>query len=77
MNPDLVPANGTLEFPKPWNQSAVLFCTPIHGARAETKGMREWVAVRMNTCKPPLYCVPLLYIKKQGGKITPREKFCV
>ena len=26
MNPDLVPANGTLEFPKPWNQSAVLFC---------------------------------------------------
>ena len=25
MNPDLVPANGTLEFPKPWNQSAVLF----------------------------------------------------
>ena len=29
---DQIPANGTFEFPKPWNQSAVLFCFPTNTA---------------------------------------------
>ena len=46
MNPDLVPANGTLEFPKPWNQSAVLFlfCAP---AGLQVRQLRRRVRVHL------------------------------
>ena len=46
MNPDLVPANGTLEFPKPWNQSAVLFlfCAP---AGLQVRQLRRRVRVHV------------------------------